>query len=383
MGDDAIFLIRGDDLVVLQASPYDSEHLLQDALARFPQVLAGGTTRGDRNRRLLLVRREMGVPASEGASATWSVDHLFIDEEAVPVIVEVKRASDTRIRREVVGQMLDYAANGVRYWPVSELRAAVSEKAESQGHSVSDHLSDVIGVDDEEAFWSDVEANLAAGRIRMVFVADRLPEELVRVIEFLNEQMTPGEVLGVEVPQYVGGGEQVLVPRTVGRTTEAIIKKPATTRGTWREDEVIAEVAAHFSEDAVTAVGALLADASSNGARTHFGQSTLAGVSAWYCLQDQATRPLWYLQVRTPPAARLRLSFAFYWSELATHLDSETYGRFLERLCGLDCFAEWLGPLVSAGERPTNGAIDLVDVVAQTGALELLLQAIRVTTVRP
>ena len=31
-----------------------------------------------------------------------------------PTLVEVKRSSDTRIRREVVGQMLDYAANGQR-----------------------------------------------------------------------------------------------------------------------------------------------------------------------------------------------------------------------------------------------------------------------------
>lgn len=36
--------------------------------------------------------------------------------------MEVKRSTDTRIRREVVGQMLDYAANGVRYWPAEELR---------------------------------------------------------------------------------------------------------------------------------------------------------------------------------------------------------------------------------------------------------------------
>ena len=31
----------------------------------------------------------------------------------MPTLVEVKRSSDTRIRREVVGQMLHYAANAV------------------------------------------------------------------------------------------------------------------------------------------------------------------------------------------------------------------------------------------------------------------------------
>jgi len=39
----------------------------------------------------------------------------------------------------------------------------------------------------------------------MLIVSDDLPEELVRVIEFLNGQMNPAEILGVEVPQYLWG----------------------------------------------------------------------------------------------------------------------------------------------------------------------------------
>ena len=38
------------------------------------------------------------------------MDHLYIDQNAWPTLVEVKRSKDTRIRREVVGQMMDYAA---------------------------------------------------------------------------------------------------------------------------------------------------------------------------------------------------------------------------------------------------------------------------------
>jgi len=40
-----------------------------------------------------------------------------LDQDAIPTIVEVKRSTDTRIRREVVGQMLGYAANAVVYCP--------------------------------------------------------------------------------------------------------------------------------------------------------------------------------------------------------------------------------------------------------------------------
>jgi hypothetical protein len=72
---------------------------------------------------LQLVSREVAVPSEEDGHDRWSLDHLFLDNEAVPTLVEVKRRRDTRIRREVVGQMLDYAANAVVYWPVERLRA--------------------------------------------------------------------------------------------------------------------------------------------------------------------------------------------------------------------------------------------------------------------
>ena len=36
--------------------------------------------------------------------------------------------SDTGLRREVVGQMLDYAANAVLYWSVEQLRADFQSK---------------------------------------------------------------------------------------------------------------------------------------------------------------------------------------------------------------------------------------------------------------
>jgi hypothetical protein len=51
---------------------------------------------------------------------------------------------------------------------------------------------------DVDEFWSTVATNLKAGRVRLMFVADVIPPELKRVIEFLNEQMNPAEVIGLE-----------------------------------------------------------------------------------------------------------------------------------------------------------------------------------------
>lgn len=66
-------------------------------------------------RRWLFIRRETGIPDAAEVSNRWAVDHSFIVQDGIPTLVEVKRSSDSRIRREVVGQLLDYAANAVAY----------------------------------------------------------------------------------------------------------------------------------------------------------------------------------------------------------------------------------------------------------------------------
>jgi hypothetical protein len=180
----AIYLLRDDGTLIAMASqPYDSERLLQRLLAEHTHLLGGEQMDLEAPRRWLLVSRELAVPTDEGGEGRWAVDHLFLDQDGVPTIVEVKRYSDSRIRREVVGQMLDYAANAVVYWPVEDIRARYE-----LGQADSDQrLAELLGEDaDSEAFWQQVKTNLQAGRIRLVFVADRIPPELRRVVEFLN-----------------------------------------------------------------------------------------------------------------------------------------------------------------------------------------------------
>jgi hypothetical protein len=218
---DGIFLIHDDGgLVEMQPEPYASEELLQRLLADYPSVMAGSQINPAAPRRWLLVAREAGVPSSEGGGNQWSVDHLFLDQDAIPTIVEVKRSSDTRIRREVVGQMLDYAANGVRYWPIEDLRARFERTCRELGRSPEKEVAE-LRAGDVDGFWQQVEANLLAGRVRLLFVADRIPKELQRIVEFLNEQMRPAEVLAIELQHYRGEGVRTLVPRLIGATSAA------------------------------------------------------------------------------------------------------------------------------------------------------------------
>jgi hypothetical protein len=109
-----MFLLRDGRLIEMREHRYDSEDVLQELLETYPRLLAGGQSETS-DGGWLLIRRELGVPGEDSGSDRWSVDHLFVDRSAIPTLVEVKRSSDARLRREVVGQMLDYAANVVRY----------------------------------------------------------------------------------------------------------------------------------------------------------------------------------------------------------------------------------------------------------------------------
>ncbi len=229
----AIFVIKPDgELETVEQRGYLTEGQLQKYLEDYPALLAGDQIDTVAPRRWLLVRREAPLPDNEGAPDRWSLDHVFLDQAAIPTIVEVKRSSDTRIRREVVGQMLDYAANAVVYLPVERLRQWYEERL-PQDADPAEILAEALGSDLEyEQFWGNVATNLKAGRVRLMFVADHVPPELRRIVEFLGTQMNPAEVLAVEVPQFEGGaGTKVIVPRVIGRTAEIERKvSPSTAR---------------------------------------------------------------------------------------------------------------------------------------------------------
>ncbi len=233
-----IFVLQGEsDLVELEETAYDSEARLQDLLARFPSLIPGDQVDPDAPRKWLLVTREQGVPDQEGGSDRWSLDHLFLDQDGVPTLVEVKRSSDTRIRREVVGQMLDYAANAVVYWPVEAIQATFEARCEREEVDPDQLLESFLGEEaDLEDFWHKVKINLQAGRVRLLFVADKIPSELRRVVEFLDQQMDPAQVLAVEVKQYQGQGLRSLIPRVIGQTEQARRRKtPGARRRDWDE----------------------------------------------------------------------------------------------------------------------------------------------------
>ena len=213
---DRIFRLGDDGLTALTAEPFGEEQELEELIAEHPELL------GDENRRWILVRRQQGIAEAAETGDRWAVDLLLIDQHAVPTLVEVKRGSNTELRRKVVGQMLDYAAHA-SHVRVDDLREEFEKSALARDRDPGSTLAELLDNGDEasaDEFWERVATHLRASRMRLLFAADRVPGELARIVEFLNTQMPNVDVLAVEIRQFRAGEIRTLVPTVIGHAAK-------------------------------------------------------------------------------------------------------------------------------------------------------------------
>jgi hypothetical protein len=224
-----VFLLQGtDSLVPMEPAQFATENDFQLLLARFPELLAGDQVDPQNPRRWVLVGREQTISTGEIGASQWSIDHIFLDQDGIPTLVEIKRQSNTEIRRQVVGQMLDYAANFTTYWSVERLRDALEKTCQQNNRTVEEVLTALLeSSEGVSEFWERVKKSLQAKTIRLLFVADIIPLELRRIVEFLNENMERIEVLAVELRQFASKDLKTLVPTVYGQTQEASSRRGA------------------------------------------------------------------------------------------------------------------------------------------------------------
>lgn len=144
---------------MLVPTSYSKESDLQLLIAEHPEILAR-TLGGDHNPSWLLIRKELSVVFVDGDDRTrWYLDHLFVDAQGIPTLVEVKRSSDPRARREVIAQMLDYGASFAYEWTGDRLRNLWAESFSDGVGVAKEAMQNFLAnttFDDEEAFWAEV-----------------------------------------------------------------------------------------------------------------------------------------------------------------------------------------------------------------------------------
>lgn len=281
-----VYVVQGDGETTSVPQVYckNEEKELQELLEKNHDLLPGDQIEPDDPPRWLLIQREMPVPDPGTGGDRWSIDFLFADHHGTPTFVECKRYEDTRARREVVGQMLEYAANGQYYWDREILRDMAARSAGERGMDLETALQAINpdSGDSVDDYLQLMRNNLEEGQVRLIFFLEEAPHELRSIVEFLNKQMERSEVLIVEARQYEKDGMRLVVPSLFGYTEQARrIKKAVTVtsgeRRTWTESEFFADASYRLDAAAVEAMRRLYDFAVSNEYQLKWGTGKTAG----------------------------------------------------------------------------------------------------------
>lgn len=221
-----------------------------------------------------------------------------------------------------------------------------------------------------------METNLRAGRLRLVFVADRIPAPLRRIIEFLSEQFAQTEVVGVEIRQWQSAdGMIALTPTVVGTPTRQRQAREKTTPRRTHEDFLAALRTSQ--PEAAPAIEAVIGWIRAHGG--HFGYGTSATDPACIVRFDVAStgKPVW--PIAFYPSGNGYA--AFQWIKSGAPFDDETrreeFRQRLNEVPGIDLPADSLGgrpkfPLTALIAEPARAAF--------IGTMEWFLVQVRATT---
>ena len=164
------------------------------------------------------------LPTSSGY-----VDNLFVTSDGELVLVECKLWRNPEARREVVGQILDYAKD-LASWDYADLETAVQKAARPDagaGLQSMRRLHDLVASAaveaglDEARFIDAVSRNLKRGRFLLLIVGDGIQDGAERLTDFLQQHaglhftLALVELAIFELP---AGAGYLVPPRVLART---------------------------------------------------------------------------------------------------------------------------------------------------------------------
>lgn len=189
-----------------------NEDWLQAVLDAAPELLPLDDIDDRLELPLVSLGREISTPVG-------AIDNLFISRNGYLVVVETKLWRNAEARRQVVAQLIDYAAH-VGSWSYSDVQKVLERAGIAKDKSLW-QLVDPVGVEEHE--WIDqVSNNLARGRMTLLVVGDGIRSETESLAEIVGSRPESQFRLAlVEMRVFKLAEERYLiVPATTTKTAE-------------------------------------------------------------------------------------------------------------------------------------------------------------------
>jgi hypothetical protein len=333
---------------------YADERALQELIARSPSLLPGTTDAP------IAVVREFPIPS------TGYIDVLGVDASGTITLVECKLRANPEIRRQVVGQVLAYAAGlwGLSYEIFDATFTAIN------GQPLADQLRSLsVGEWNEEQFRATVATNLSQGRFRLIIVVDQLTDELKQIVLYLNQHTGDTmHVLALELGYIADNNIEILVPKSYGE--ESTQPKTNNSRQRWTEEAMFTKLAACCEAEGMTAIYALYTWFKERGAQLYWSNGSLAWVSAQLPIGG---KQISLVSIGEWPENRGVVSINFeYLRGLIPH---EALQRLADRLRGIPGMNEIYANLESKEFRQRPN-LPINQILIQPGAHEIIENAL-------
>ena len=257
---------------------------------------------------------EGAVACREFRSGAGPADLVILNPDGSLILVECKLAQNPQARREIVGQVLDYAS---RLWRMSvddfELRWRERAKTSPFGED-----------DTAPASRAEVARQLSTGRFRIILAVDGINDDLRRMVEYLNNITAPEvSVLAIELARVVDGDVEILFPRVFGEElAQAKTTAAATAQPSWRRNDY-ADWIRNSRPELVEAMNGLLDAAEGAGLRVVNGTVTtpslILGASG-------AAGDVWPVSLFTTPTCFVQVRF---WNLVDKGYDASKLARAL------------------------------------------------------
>ena len=188
-----------------------SEEELQKLPFRFPETLpiaAIDASYAD----AVPICQELRTPAG-------FVDALYVNPLGRITLTEFKLWRNPQARREVIGQILDYAKD-LASWSYEDLQRQVSIALNENGNIVFDLVGQHYPGLDEAEFVDNVTRHLRRGEFLLLIVGDGIQEGVANIVDFVQRHSGLHFNLAlVEAALYRDAANQLIVqPRVLART---------------------------------------------------------------------------------------------------------------------------------------------------------------------
>jgi ribosomal protein L18 len=174
---------------------------------------------------LISIGRE--VPTNAG-----SIDNLYLSSQGYLILVETKLWRNPEARREVVGQIIDYAKE-ISKWSFKQLEDQVrsyNQKYRNANLGIVETLEQELGEEvDETSIIEAISQNIQRGRFLLLIVGDGIHKSVEDMVEFLAQTPQLQFTLAlVELQIYeFEDKSRLIMPQIVTRTkeiTRAVVK---------------------------------------------------------------------------------------------------------------------------------------------------------------